>query len=369
MKKDTPLAVLRRALLMSVAADPANPGLSEEEARQVLERQGFLEGEVGDAIRQHRLSSRTVRDERLLPEEVDLKHRLLWWTETDWLRSLDAYDYVWREVDLAIRSQGERLARVDRVGLTTRAANEGVSEEAVELAFAVCVLGGYLSEAEGGLYKPKMKRHFETLPSQMLANNGARPYSADKRRLEEDLLRIVRDVVARRGDGRGTHVDPFKAFGDRLGEFGYADYDLWWRQLVSEMQGLNSVAASTSLTVLSFALVEGALTFVCHEAAKRGTEMLPKALFEKSEKEWDVGLLISGAAKGTTPMFDEDLVRRARRLKGLRQRIHAGRYIGAGASRPEMDLRPETAVEARETAERVVRALLDWLGQNPRVAD
>ena len=67
---------------------------------------------------------------------------------------------------------------------------------------------------------------------------------------------------------------------------------------------------------------------------------------------------------GAAAILNPTVKLRAERLIVIRQRVHAGRMLSEFPGGPP-DLRPEEAREARETAEIVVRSVLDWLSHHP----
>ena len=115
--------------------------------------------------------------------------------------------------------------------------------------------------------------------------------------------------------------------------------------------------------MLAAALVEGALTFIVDHGKKLGIGRFNGSDFTGSPGTWRIERLVTSAAHneaildGTTKHLADALIQ-------TRQRVHAGRMIEDYAG-PVPDLRPEEAKEARVVAERVVRAVIDWLARNP----
>jgi hypothetical protein len=72
----------------------------------------------------------------------------------------------------------------------------------------------------------------------------------------------------------------------------------------------------------------------------------------------------SAAAGGDSAILDASAQRRADGLIRNRQRIHAGRMLSDYPGGPP-DLLPEEAREGRETADVVVRRVLNWLQKYP----
>jgi hypothetical protein len=117
--------------------------------------------------------------------------------------------------------------------------------------------------------------------------------------------------------------------------------------------------------VLAAALVEGALTFVVKHARTLGLGVLGSKSFDEPPNKWKIDDLVKSAAAGQeSAILNGALKARADELVVVRQRIHAGRMLSdfhGGAT----DLRPEESRAAKETAELVVRRVLDWLEKYP----
>ena len=176
---------------------------------------------------------------------------------------------------------------------------------------------------------------------------------------------IVKDVVERRSDGRPKHAEPLDAFADALAGLKYGKFRTWWVQIVGELRRADASQAPVSVAVLSASLVEGALTFVVRHAQSIGSATLASKTFTGDPRTWKIDDLVnSGAAGSDAAILNLALKARADGLIRARQRIHAGRMLSEfpqGVS----DLRPEEARGARQTAEDVVRAILDWLDRFP----
>jgi hypothetical protein len=173
----------------------------------------------------------------------------------------------------------------------------------------------------------------------------------------------VKDVIARRADGRPRHAEPLDAFADELERLGYRPFRLWWTQTVSELKLSNPSSTPVAVTVLAAALVEGALTFIVKRARANG--QFQSKDYERDPRSWKLDDLVASAASGgPAAIIDLQTKARAETLIRTRQRIHAGRMLSDYPAGPP-DLRPDEAREARGAAEQVVRAVLDWLQRNP----
>ncbi len=174
---------------------------------------------------------------------------------------------------------------------------------------------------------------------------------------------IVRDVIARRTDGRPKHTEPLDAFVDELDKLGYRPFRLWWAQTVAELRLTDPNTAPVSASILGAALVEGALTFIVKHPRKNG--QFQSKDYEKEPRTWKIDDLVASAASGgPSAILDLSAKTRAEILIRSRQRIHAGRMLSDYPAGPP-DIRPEEARDAKATAEHVMRAILDWLQKNP----
>jgi hypothetical protein len=174
---------------------------------------------------------------------------------------------------------------------------------------------------------------------------------------------FVKDVIARRADGRPRHAEPLDAFADELERLGYGPFRLWWTQTVSELKLSNPSSTPVAAAVLAAALVEGALTFIVKHARANG--QFQSKDYEKDPRGWKIEDLVASAASGgPTAVLDLQTKARAETLIRTRQRIHAGRMLSEYPGGPP-DLRPDEARDAKGAVEQVVRAVLDWLQRNP----
>jgi hypothetical protein len=186
-----------------------------------------------------------------------------------------------------------------------------------------------------------------------------------RRETRAQVLPLVKDVIARRMDGRPQHAEPFEAFAERLQALGYKPFRLWWTQTVSELRRSDVQSSSVSVCVLAAALVEGALTFVVKHARARQLGPFRSSDFDREPRYWRIEDLVASATSGgDASILDTGTKSRAEALIRSRQRIHAGRMLSEHPTGVP-DLRPDEARDARATAEFVVRRVLDWLERFP----
>jgi hypothetical protein len=362
MKPQEIESFIRAAVECSVFVAPLEPGLTHGEMLELGKRVELLEGELGDAILRVGLEF-FPGTRRFQPD--DRVTTLAWSSsllqEPDY-HDYDALDFVTTQFNAIIRSEGKNAAKIERATIVERAIANGFDRVAVEAEVTILILTQELIQ-QGDTLKSKYGLVVDPLPSVQRQKLRSRP------RLPRPMLKLafplVKDVIERRVDGRPKHAEPFDAFAGALTTLGYPMFRLWWVQTVSELRQSEIHTLGTAISVLSAALVEGALTFVVKHARSRGLDVFKSKEFDGEARSWRVDDLVSSAARGgPRAILDQTLLGRTRRLIQLRQRIHAGRMLADYPGGPP-DLRPDEAREAKLTAEQVVRAVLDWLEMNP----
>jgi hypothetical protein len=351
------VSLLKAALEASVYLSPRNPGLSFQELAEVAKRAGYLEGEVNDALRHAGLSF--FGSPQVKPLEQDATQWVFFFDEDPDYKNFHALDVVFDELNLQLRSEGEARAAIERSVLVERGVAKGLSRHDMEVAVTVLVMSNQLAEKNDIVRFAQRGGTVRQLPS---VTRSIHRYKTAKPNLAR-AYPLVKDVLERREDGRPRYVEPLDAFGDELERLGYGRFRIWWTQMVSEMRQSNPISTSVAITVLAAALVEGALTFIVKHA--RSTGRFQSNDYEKDPRNWKIDDLVkSASAGGSDAILDRQACARAEALIRARQRIHAGRMLSEFPAGPP-DLRPDEARQARETADQVVRAVLDWLEKNP----
>ena len=346
--------ILRQALMCSVFVDPTDPGLTDAEIFEIGRLAGFQDGEIGDTI--PHVSKQGYGRYRSVPEHHEMLFSEIFEVTDPPLLDRNAADFVIAELNVRIRADGIRSARLDRGVVVERAVAAGWERLAVEGAITCLVLAEQLAQTPDGAVTP---RHQNGL-MQLFTERGRRPASRTAK-VRPRALALVRDVVARRTDGRPQHAEPLDAFGDALEQIGFRQFRAWWRQTVTELRGSDPVSSPIACAVLSAALVEGVLTFAAKHARDRQLGAFGSSDFDKPPSGWRAEKLIeSAAAGGAAAILTPQTKARAEHLNRVRQRVHAGRMLGEHPGGPP-DLRPEEGRDAKATAEQVVRAVLDWL--------
>jgi len=355
------ISFLKAALECSVFVAPLESGLTYEELIEVGKRAGYQQGEIDDALRF--MTTQDFSQNRLLPDESVTGSWMFLHREDPDYRNFDAFDFVVAELNALARSEGAANTLLQRSVIVERAVAKGIPRHDIEVAITYQVMADMLTEKDGVLRFPH-NSGARALPSnQLRARPGQIPKPQRKR-----AFPIVKDVIERRTDGRPRHAEPFDAFAEELDRLGYAPFRLWWIRIVAELRQTDANAASLSASVLSAALVEGALTFVVKHARKSKLGVFQSKDFDREPRTWKIDDLVTSAATGgSSAILNLQTKNRAEGLIRARQRIHAGRMLSDFPAGPP-DIRPEEARDAKATAEQVVRAVLDWLQRFPPVS-
>ncbi len=357
------VAFVRAALECSIYLAPTEPGLTHAELVEIGRRLGYQVGELNDALAQVNTHEHHGPRNHLMPDHAALVVAM-WFNETQHpeYRNRDAADFVFSQMDEAARLAGRDRAALERSVLVERAVQSGLPRLDCEAAITLLHLYG-IFRCEGGIltFPPGRSRHAS--PSEQ--RRDSRRGEVRQRPELAKVYPVVKDVVARRADGRPPSSEPFEAFAAEMQALGYGAFRMWWTQAVAELRQCDAQTAPLAATVLAAALVEGALTFVVKHAVALGLGTMGSKDFEKPPQTWRIDDLIASAARGgPDAILDNAARQRAETLIRTRQRIHAGRMLADFPGGPP-DLRPEEARDAKATAELVVRRILDWLQRFP----
>lgn len=359
------VAFVRAALECSIYLAPIEPGLTHPELVEVGRRLGYQLGEINDALTQVNANEHKGPRNHLMPDHATLAVFCMSFhdpQEPDF-RNHDAIEFAFAQMDEAARTAGRDRAAIERSVLVERAVQSGLPRLDSEAAITLLHLYGIL-RCEGGIisFSPGRGRHAS--PSEQRRQGNT--VSGLRRRPElARVYPVVKDVVARRADGRPPSSEPLDAFAVELQGLGHGAFRMWWTQTVAELRQCDTQTSPLAATVLAAALVEGALTFVVKHASALGLGTMGSKDFEKPPQTWRIDDLIASAARGgPDAILDNAARQRADTLIRARQRIHAGRMLSDFPGGPP-DLRPEEARDAKATAEIVVRRVLDWLQRFP----
>jgi len=358
---------IRRALECSIYVAPREHGLTTGELVEVGSCCGFQRGEILDSV--GRVAEPAEwNPERMRLREVEtqrLSNFICEW-EPDF-RNPGAFQFVDEYLRELARSEGKTKARVQRNVLVAHGSAAGFSDHDMEVAVSVYVLAGTLLQRDGYLSLASGRDSYLLPKAQIGQRTG------DTRQDRPGFLQTyeaVKDVIGRRTGGRASSAEPISSFEAALEELGHGRFRLWWAQIASEFRRASSDHLTTGTCVLAASLAEGALTFVVDRARNLKLATLSSKTFAESETRWKFDELARSAASGgKDAILDQNLRGRAERLNAMRNRIHPGRFLAEIPTGPIPDIRPDDAREAVETANAIVRAVLDWLERHPASQD
>jgi hypothetical protein len=350
------ISFLKAALECSIYISPLDSGLTYDELVEIGQRAGYLQGEINDAL--PHVGSRFFGKARVALSDQDTAIWPAFFLEDPDYKDFDALDLVFNELNLLLRSEGEARAAIERTVLVERAIAKGIQRYNIEVAITWLVMAKMLVEKDGLRFAHR-NGIGRQLPSTTRATHRHKQSWPNKARAHP----FVKDVIARRSDGRPKHAEPLDAFAEELEKLGYRQFRMWWTQTVSELRQSNPSSTPVAVAVLAAALVEGALTFIVKHARANG--QFQSKDYERDPRTWKIDELVASAASGgPTAILDLQSKARAETIIRTRQRIHAGRMLSDYPAGPP-DLRPDEARDAKGGAEQVVRAVLDWLQKNP----
>jgi hypothetical protein len=356
------VSYFKAALECSIFIRPAEPGLSYEELRELGRRLNYQDGEIGDAI--HHAGLAYLNTKRVVPGPDVTTSWVFYFREEPELRNLDAFDFVVSELNERVKADGVVRAQLERSVIAERAFSCGIPRDAVEAAILYQVMAKSLIEKDGFI-RFSHNSGVHEVPSKFYNQQPHHQIHRKPRRAR--VLPIVKDIIARRADGRPRFAEPLDAFADELEKLNFGMFRLWWTQTVAELRRCEATSTPLSAAVLSAALVEGALTFVVKHARSLKLEVFRSKDFDGDPRGWKIDDLIKSAASGSgSAVLDQQTRARAETLCRTRQRIHAGRMLSEYPGGVP-DLRPDEARDAKAIAEQVVRCVLDWLQKYPAV--
>lgn len=360
----TPDDFIAGALRASILTAPRDHGLTRDEILEAGTHAGFKPGEMSDALGRANLHARLGRP-RLQVEALgmmgfgaDFNHGM-----DPELRDAEAFDYVRRTLQELAAEVGEASAKLPRDVLVERGVARGLERQALEVAITVTALDAILEEKDGVVGHAQHRLNWP-LPSVQIAMR--RHHHALKSEQLAKALPIVKDIIARRTDGRLSAANPLDAFEALLSELGHDRFRAWWVQQRHELRLLDVSLQPVSITVQCASIAEAALSFVVPRAQKAG---LMKRIDVAKPRQWKFSDLVHGAKSGdpnVRAILDERTATRCLDLNETRQRIHAGYLIDITPSGPIPDLKPEQARDALHTVDLLVRKVIEWIGEEKR---
>lgn len=348
---------VQKAVLTAIEASiyeaPSDWGLTPDEAVEAGRAAGFQDGELRDAIRDvlqaGQVEQSTGSRLRFAPQVVHLLELLDFLVERKpERRDVQAFQFIYDFFEKRAQELGREKALATRAALVAQGAAAGLTGKNVEVAVEVLLLGGVLVQQDksvlrftGSYASPKVQRqHHRTA-----------------RRAREELPGVhaaVRDILARRHDGRPSAAETLVAFSDVVARLGHQRFVTWWVHLREELSLADVLLQPTTTIVSCAALAEGALALVAARAREKGLwTSLPDG-----PKNWKLEALLRAAQSGVPPILKDTEGVRCRMLNQSRQRIHAGRLLEDPTL--TVDWKPEEAREARSTLDMLLRRIIDW---------
>jgi hypothetical protein len=350
------------AVKASLFAMPREHGLTVTELLELGRADDIKQGELMDTLR---AATAFVEQKgsryRLHPNlSQDLIYFIIGGFDGD-PRNPKAFQFVWKTFHELMREHGAQNAKIDRSVLLARGTAEGLLELDLDLAVETYIWGRALQEQGGtllgglgGQSSPEEQRR-QALQHYQASRS---PHAGAAAMIEQ-----VRDIMMRRTDRRPPSVEPIAAFAAALDDLKLSGLKAWWNEIAGELRRADNQTSPTSVIVLAAALAEASLCAVISRA--RTLDATMTGVKVDDPKSWKLVELQKFARRGEKPIIVGDLVPRVDQLNEQRQRIHAGRYWIAGRPANGFDLRPEEARAARETLDQLLRAVLDWLRDNP----
>lgn len=341
------------AIEASIYETPTDWGLTPDEVVEAGRATGLEEGEIRDALHYvlqagHVEHSGAGQRLRLASQAVHLLDMMDFFVERDSdRREIRAFQFIYDFFAERARKLGRARALATRTELIGQGAAAGLKGKDVEVAVEVLLLGGVLVQQAnsvlgfaGSYASPKTQREHH------------RPAI---RRSEElpGVHAAVRDILARRRDGRPSAAEPMVAFTEVVARLGHTRFVTWWEHLREELS-LADIHQPTTTIVTCAALAEGALALVAVRAREKGLwTSLPDG-----PRNWKLDALLKAAQSGVPPTLKDAEGARGRMLNQSRQRIHAGRLLEDPTL--TVDWKPDEAREARTTLDMLLRRIIDW---------
>jgi hypothetical protein len=349
------LRLLGAALEASVYIAPTDYGLSYEELVQVGSRMGLGAGEIGDSL-QH-VTTGFVGDPRLRPGPSTVARFHMMMPEKPEFKNYKAIAFLHSQLREKAKAEGIASASIDRSVIVERAVAAGIPRNDIEAATTISVLGEHVRADKNLIKIAGINANY---------NPPSRAMQPIQRSDLERAYPFVKDVIDRRTAGRPAQAEPFDAFAETLTKLGYGMFRMWWAQIVGELRRFDPSSTPVAALNHSASLVETSLTLVVKHARSLDIGVFGSKDFDREPHNWSIVDLVNGAARGgPEAILDDRLKNSVNHLIKTRQRIHAGRLIADYPTGPIPDLRPEEARAGSQTAEQVVRAILDWLHRHP----
>jgi hypothetical protein len=256
-------ALIKGSMLAAIAAQPLDPGLSEEElATLVVGREGIGPGSFLDAMATFRAGPKDAR-QRLLGPPRDLVEIMIESSAiSEEIRPSAALNAVARAFDELENQKGQR-ASCDHVWLMARCASLAAGK--VDHALALAVAWGRI-EKRGERLARRGRRWPEYTPGRIVTQLSV----SEVARHAALLLPIVREVFARRADAPKGAASTSDRFAEWLAEVGPPEVAGRWTEMAGELASLDVDLQPSAVCLLAGVLLESALLAKVEDAIRRG---------------------------------------------------------------------------------------------------
>jgi hypothetical protein len=341
--------LITASLVAAVAANPFDPGLSEDELRGlVIGVDGVGDGAFTDALDSRGPAGRDEQ-RRLLASSSDMFGGvgLDAMVVPEEIRPAEALSALARAFD-SIENELRTGAAVDASVIRARCAP--VPPDTVDRALGFALALGSISRNGEQVAR---RRSWPTYDNTRVRHSVQ---VASIGELARSLLPSVRDVFAKRVGAHAPTEDSLARFNRFLLVQRWTGLAEWWSQTAREMNALITASHPSAICVLCGALLEAALVAVARpgQAAKEWNQNFLK---NDPPERWKLSQLIDQAH--AAKVLSDTQVPIALQLAETRNRIHAGKFAAGDTFKPPYTNAHEARL-ARENLKLLLGAVLDW---------
>jgi hypothetical protein len=226
--------VIREIFECSVYVAPREPGLTREEVLAVAQRLGLRHGEALDALRTVVRSSH-LDQARLWPDDPPVYPDFMRALIPDF-RKPEAFDFVFSYFLELARDVGLTNAQVPQSVIIAAGIASGLQEHDLDVALSTYALAEWTIEKDNHLELDPFRRDYAAPCLQVSQQKQSHTL---RREGLHKAYEAVKDIVARRTDGRLSFPEPLDAFERVLDELGHGRFLTWWAHTVSELRLAN----------------------------------------------------------------------------------------------------------------------------------
>src|SRR6187402_759859 len=284
-----------QAILASIYVSPAAPGVASGELAELATRCGIGKGELNDFLQAS--GARLGWNDGKYHGSDDLLHfeSTFHWSLDPDHRNLAAFEFVLEELKTLAKHEGMAKAVVVRDVFVALGAAKQLNVHDVQVAITLLAAGRSLV-LEGDLVRltPAGKQYAS--PREQVAQQD--PEFRRSRPQLDLCIHALREIRARNDAGRPAPGNALELFDRKLESLGHPEFRAWWAQVRGELARAEAGKLDLTITVLSAALVEGALALVVRTATVTGRSMAAKRIDPSAPKTWQFEKLIGAAVTG-----------------------------------------------------------------------